>query len=190
MSWKYDYFYIKDFFSKKEIINLNKFIDKNYQEIEKLEDVSIDMSTGKSKKKTKSLLIEYKKIKLKLKHLEENVKEINEKLLGYELYNIKDTTNCILNIYDHKIKGEYGWHTDNSRSDIYDCKLTVLINLSQTEYKGGDFYLMNGNEYIVPEFQKPGSVIIIKSFFNHKVTPVLSGERRTLALFLFGPKFR
>jgi hypothetical protein len=53
MSWKYDYFYIKDFFSKKEIINLNKFINKNYQEIEKLEDVSIDMSTGKSKKKQK-----------------------------------------------------------------------------------------------------------------------------------------
>ena len=48
----------------------------------------------------------------------------------------------------------------------------------------------NQFEEEVVELNTPGNVIMFKSFINHKVSPVISGERRTLALFLSGPNFK
>ena len=69
-------------------------------------------------------------------------------------------------------------------------KLTVLVNLSTEKFTGGQFMIYNGVEYEVPELSEPGSVLIIKSFLNHKVQPILSGQRKTLTLFGCGPKIK
>ena len=41
----------------------------------------------------------------------------------------------------------------------------------------------------IKELEKPGNVVMIRSHFHHKVTPVTSGERRTLTHFMVGPRF-
>ena len=35
----------------------------------------------------------------------------------------------------------------------------------------------------------PGNMIVLRPHIFHKVDPVTSGERRTLSLFITGPKF-
>jgi len=59
---------------------------------------------------------------------------------------------------------------DNLRSDLY----TRDIQLNTTEQRD-----------VITEVNKN-----LTSFVNHKVTPVINGERRTLALFLSGPNFK
>ena len=49
--------------------------------------------------------------------------------------------------------------------------------------------MFHTNEFSVPDYDKPGSMIMFKSHMNHKVSPVTSGERISLAGFLKGPKF-
>ena len=41
-----------------------------------------------------------------------------------------------------------------------------------------------------PDFDKPGSAIMFKSHLNHRVLPVTSGTRKSLTMFIFGPKFQ
>jgi PKHD-type hydroxylase len=47
-----------------------------------------------------------------------------------------------------------------------------------------------GKEFIVPEIKKSGNMIIFPSFFLHKVTPVIKGDRKTLTAWIAGPKFQ
>jgi predicted 2-oxoglutarate/Fe(II)-dependent dioxygenase YbiX len=42
----------------------------------------------------------------------------------------------------------------------------------------------------IKELNNSGNTIMFKSAINHKVTPVTKGERRTLAIFLYGPAFK
>ena len=72
---------------------------------------------------------------------------------------------------------------------MYDVKLTLLINLSLKKYEGGKFEYLNNKWIEVKELEKPGNVVILKSYFHHRVTPVTSGERRTLTHFMVGPRF-
>ena len=188
--WKWDYAYVQNFFNKKEIKKLNNLIEKNYLNIEDHSMVSTYADSNKSKKKTKTYEINFGKIKPFVKNLEEIISELNETNFNYDLFSLKDSSNTILKIYDSKEKSHYDWHFDTSRSDIYDIKFTVIINLSIKKYSGGSFQIFNSGEYDVKELDKPGSLVMIKSYLNHRVLPVTSGERRSLVLFIRGPKLR
>ena len=102
--WKWDYFFIKDFFSKEEIQKLNQNIEQNHLSIEDTSKVSKYAESNKSKKKTKTYQINYGKIKPLLKNLEELANEINEANFGFDLYSLKSTSNVLLNVYDSKKK--------------------------------------------------------------------------------------
>ena len=65
-----------------------------------------------------------------------------------------------------------------------------MINLSEEYYEGGDFILFHGGKFKeISEFSSPGSSIMFKSGLPHKVTPVTKGIRKTISLWLTGPKF-
>tara|TARA_B100000029_G_C17445739_1_gene913186 strand:- start:267 stop:821 length:555 start_codon:yes stop_codon:yes gene_type:complete len=181
-----DTFYNKDFYSPTAIKELSSFIEENYSHEEQNQNQA--EQNGKSKKKTRTLIIHRGRIKPLIERLETYITYVNQKYFGYDLYPFSNHDNCLLNIYEPK--GEYGYHVDGSRSDKWDMKLTVLVNLSTQPYTGGDLMIFNGNEYKVEELSIPGSVVMIKSYLNHKVTPVLSGQRKTLTIFGCGPSFK
>ena len=189
MSNKYDFWYWKNIFNNKKIKEINNFIDNNFDnyqdEIEKAKD-----EKGVSKKLATVKVISFKKIKNYINDFKELFMESANLNFGYEIFNLGDFEKCNLNIYSSKNLGQYNWHIDNSRNDLYDIKLTVLINISKEKYEGGNFYIFNNYEFEVKELNTPGNAIMFKSYLNHKVLPVLKGERRTLALFLKGPKFK
>jgi len=181
---KYEYWFLNNFFNNKEIKNLTKFIEKNYDFIEE-DDVKAKDNQGINKKKTKTLVTRWNKLKNKLDHLQSFVFDANEKVFGYLINQWHNKTSVLLNIYDGKEKDEYGYHYDSSKSTVYDIKLSVLINLSES-YEGGELWFNHGNEYPIKEFT-PGTVLIFRSYINHKVTPVTKGVRKTLTIFCNGP---
>ena len=82
------------------------------------------------------------------------------------------------------------WHIDaDMMSPIRDVKLTCLLNLSEEKYDGGDLFLFRDQEIKVEKFN-PGCAVIFPSFTNHKVSKITSGKRSTLAIWMWGPKFR
>ena len=170
--------------SKKKAKSLVKFIRKNHDGLEE-ENMGAKDLFGNRKKFTKTLKIKYGKIKDKLGDIPELIKDINLREFGYHIDKF-DTESCIMNTYGPGDK--YGWHHDESRSPVFDTKISCLINLSDS-YEGGEFYTFTGEEILVPE-AVPGSLIMLKSYIVHRVAEVLSGERITLTLFMNGPKFR
>ena len=62
--------------------------------------------------------------------------------------------------------------------------------MSDTPYKGGDLRLFNQGPETVTDFKKPGSMILFDGFMSHEVTPVTQGTRKTIAIFMTGPKWR
>ena len=187
MSWHHDYWYVKNYYTSKQRKFITKFIEKNHNTVEKTETQAKDKNKV-LKKNTKTLLIEWGKLKKIIPNLISCVNQLNEQNFGYVLYPYNDYENCMLNIYDSKHKGSYDWHYDSSRSDMYDVKLTILVNLSE-KYTGGKFHIYHGDEYVVDEFE-PGALLMFRSYINHKVTPVLTGVRKTLTLLINGPKLR
>ena len=82
----------------------------------------------------------------------------------------------------------HGQHSSSS-GHPRDVKLTCLLNLSEEKYDGGDLYLFNHKEVKVENFE-PGSAVVFPSFLNHRVSEILKGSRNTLAIWMWGPKFR
>ena len=113
--------------------------------------------------------------------------------IGEYIFQVMTTKNAdkTLNLNIYKKGTEYNWHTDGEPNNpIRDIKLTCLLNLSEDEYEGGNLKLFDAKEVEVENFNKPGSAIIFPSFINHKVTKLIKGERYTLAIWWYGPKFK
>ena len=113
----------------------------------------------------------------------------NFELNGYESFQYTE--------YDEKYKGAYGYHIDmlTSNSDIPNMretrKLSVVIFLSDIgSYEGGQFTIkIDENSEITIE-QKKGRMIFFPSFFLHKVHPLTKGTRKSIVIWVEGPKFK
>lgn len=91
----------------------------------------------------------------------------------------------------------YDWHMDmylDGSLELHKLtrKLSISLVLSdQEEYQGGEFQIVG------PSFQKPVTIeqrrnrmLIFPSYLYHKVTPIISGNRRSIVIWVLGPKFR
>jgi len=184
MSCKIDYWFFENYLTKNEIIKLNKSIEKNFDRKQP------DYLAANNVVKTSNVVqIEYHRIKDKLNLLMAKVYSVGLLEFGYNLAPITDLDYLNLNVYSSKNQAEYKSHYDSSNSDMYDIKLTCLINVSLKKYEGGKLEYLNLRWEEMKQLEKPGSVVIFKSHFHHKVTPVTSGERRTLTHFMVGPRF-
>ena len=187
MSTDYLYWYRENFFSPKERKKIVSFINKNYMQVEPYKSGAATPE-GVSKKKTKTLMIPWGKVKGVTRDLESIINLDNEMNFGYNIFPMNDHSHVLLNIYSSEEKGEYDWHTDTSRLPFIETKLTALVNLSES-YEGGDFLIFDGGVRKIEVF-KPGTLLIIKSHLNHKVEPVTKGTRKTLTIFRHGPRVR
>ncbi len=113
--------------------------------------------------------------------------DINSKCFGYSLYPMSALT--AVNLTEYVDGGQYDWHIDGDPSKTSDCKLTAILNISDHEYTGGNFELFLNGPTHIKELDKPGGMVVFKSHISHRVLPVLTGQRRTLSIFLMGPKF-
>jgi len=86
--------------------------------------------------------------------------------------------------------GHYDWHIDIGPDNISHRKISIVIQLSdENDYVGGDLELMTGNGHSVVPRGK-GNVAIFPSFLLHRVTPLTSGNRKSLVLWVGGGHYK
>lgn len=189
MANHHPYWYWENQLTLKEIKKLNKLIMSNYDSIEPQTHKAHDLK-GVSKKNLDSYIINYQKVKPYVSRLLDLAFEANRKSYGYDIWKYRDADTCLYNVYPSNKQSNYDWHVDEDPDPYADMKFTMIINLSEKPFVGGDLFLQKGDEIEVKELKKPGTFIIFKSYTRHMVTPVTQGERRNLVLFLTGPNFK
>jgi PKHD-type hydroxylase len=85
----------------------------------------------------------------------------------------------------------YGWHMD--KGSIYPAprKMSLVMQLSDPdEYEGGDLEFLAGPGDPIKATRQKGIVYAFPSYVLHRVTPVTKGTRRSLVVWVAGPKFK
>jgi PKHD-type hydroxylase len=93
-------------------------------------------------------------------------------------------------------EGKYDWHMDSCIANenplglTRKLSMTMLLNEPGVDFEGGEFQLNTGRE------AKPttantskGRAIVFPSFLIHRVAPVTKGVRKSLVIWVNGPKF-
>ena len=123
------------------------------------------------------------------------IKNINDDFYGFDLNGYDKIQ---YTIYDSENQGTYDWHMDtflgNNVGETEETrKLTVILALTESgiDFVGGDPLLNIGTEEkSLPLPAYKGAIIAFPSFLIHKVTPVLRGTRKSLVIWVEGPKFK
>ncbi|MFY0631576.1 MAG: 2OG-Fe(II) oxygenase [Flavobacteriaceae bacterium] len=84
----------------------------------------------------------------------------------------------------------FDWHLDFGAGEISARKLSMTIQLSDSDdYEGGDLQFMMNNK-IENAPRKKGTIIIFPSFIMHRVTPITKGTRQSIVGWVSGPPYR
>ena len=182
-SW--DYYSWDNIFNIETIKNINEIIEKTNSGDESLN------STTPWKNLSEVKIVYYGHLVPTLANFINEVHMVSTEGFGYNVFPTYNATTLNYSIYNSKDKADYGWHRDTSDNPTTDIKLTLLINVSDEPYEGGQFQIQTGNEpETIESYSKPGSAFMFKSHILHRVLPVTSGIRKSLALFITGPKFQ
>ena len=177
------------FFDSESIKTINELIETEYVGVEDKDSGA--SFNGKVIKNISSVKhIPYGKIKHLMSEFVGYVYQVAELDFGYKTFRPHDNLYLNFNTYEADSKDEYPWHIDESRQATNSMKLTVLINLSTEPFTGGEFQVFtSGGAIDIPMLSEPGSAFMFKSHINHRVKPVTSGTRKTLTMFIYGPRF-
>lgn len=125
-----------------------------------------------------------------LEKIIENICYVNSKFFHYDLSGCYEAAQ--LGVYKAGNKGHYDWHVDASiRPGRVPRKLSVALMLSDpSEFEGGNLEIKPYNDEPIQLEQKRGRAWFFPSYMLHRVTPVTSGTRRSLVLWVGGPPFK
>ena len=176
---KYDGITLTNIIEVEESKKLIKFIEEN-------KSAGEDSPAGVVKT-SDVILCPWYHLKSQLPYLLDKVYNTNSHYFGFHIF--PTPADQILNLNTYRVGQEYKYHQDGSDYAVNDLKLTCLLNVSTEPYEGGDFYLKYGDEDRKTEFP-PGSLLIFKPYVFHRVTPVTKGVRKTLTLWMYGPRWK
>lgn len=124
--------------------------------------------------------------------LNELIEGINERFFQFDLtgYDFFQYT-----VYDGE-GSHYDTHGDMFYSDnmaddeFLTRKLSLTLHLSDpSDYTGGEFESYHSGDAAVVE-QTYGRAIFFPSFVPHRITPLKSGVRKSIVVWVLGPKFK
>jgi PKHD-type hydroxylase len=113
--------------------------------------------------------------------------EANKELWGFNLYSIPDSIQYTTYPANG---GHYDWHMDIGPNELSVRKVSLTIQMSdEEEYVGGDLQFMRGKkEENTPRGK--GCVVIFPSYILHRVTPIESGTRKSMVLWVGGEHYK
>ena len=120
------------------------------------------------------------------------VQSANEMFYGFDL-NGYDSFQYTT--YSDQANQHYDWHMDiclgkhkETSGLVRKLSLSLLLN---DDFEGGEFHINQGNQSTPTVVAtKKGRAILFPSFMIHKVTPVTKGIRKSLVVWVVGPKFQ
>jgi len=180
------YVYWENFFAEQE---LNLILE--YCENKKLEDAKIrDGIQNDSRKSKINFTFPDEENRWIFNRLNNFAQMINDKFYGFDLIGYHSFQ---FSTYNAKENGHYDWHVDSyvgNKNQIgtglhRKLSMTLLLN---DDFEGGDFEInLSKPEKI--EIKK-GMAIFFPSFVLHRVTPVTKGVRKSLVIWVEGPRWR
>jgi len=117
---------------------------------------------------------------------------INE---SYYNYNLNGYHDFQYTEYYASEEGKYDWHMDmlhGQSNQNGTRKLSVVMCLSDPEkdFEGGDFEINVGNQNEPQKIvMKRGRIIFFPSYIIHRVKPITKGIRKSIVIWVIGPKF-
>ena len=177
---KYDGITMTNIIELEESKKIVKFIEENKSE-------GAEDSPAGVVKTSDVILCPWYHLQSKLPYLLDKIYITNSNYFGFDIF--PTPADQALNLNTYRVGQEYKYHQDGSDFAVNDLKLTCLLNVSTEPYEGGDFYLKYGDEDRKTEFS-PGSLFIFKPYVFHRVTPVTKGVRKTLTLWMYGPRWK
>jgi PKHD-type hydroxylase len=113
-------------------------------------------------------------------------KEANREMWNFDIWGYQDTFQYT-NYYGDG--GHYDWHADLGPG-ISNRKLSCVLQLSDPkDYEGGDLQMNIGASILTVPREK-GLLCFFPSFLLHRVTPLTSGNRKSLVTWLCGANLR
>jgi len=93
-------------------------------------------------------------------------------------------------VYEAAEGGHYDWHVDHTTITPMPRKLSLSLQLSDpADYEGCALELHAANSIEAAPVER-GTVIVFPSYVLHRVSPILSGRRRSLVAWVSGPLLR
>lgn len=182
-----EYYYFKNGFTAEEIDVINIMA-------ERVEPVVAGIASGvdgsaleQTRKSIVRWLPQTEEFEWVYERLMAMINEANQTLWGFDLYSIPDSIQHT--IYPAN-GGHYDWHMDIGPNELSVRKVSLTIQMSDDdEYKGGELQLLRGSN---PENapRGKGCVVIFPSYLLHRVTPVETGTRKSMVLWVGGEHYR
>ena len=122
------------------------------------------------------------------------IEKVNERFYGFDLYGYSYFQYAE---YEGSEIGKYDAHTDlifgeNKPEYMIDTRklsLSLLLSEPEEDFVGGEFFIhLSGNPSL--HALKKGQMIVFPSYMLHGVKPVLSGVRKSIVIWVEGPKFK
>jgi PKHD-type hydroxylase len=122
------------------------------------------------------------------RRLEEIVQRLNLQFYKYAIDGLRERLQYT--VYEQAEGGHYDWHVDHGAATPAPRKLSLSLQLTDPgSYEGCDLELSYGDGVKqVPRSR--GTLIAFPSYVLHRVTPILSGTRKSLVSWVSGPDFR
>lgn len=115
------------------------------------------------------------------------VRSLNERTYQFDLRGFSE--NFQYTVYHGREGGHYDWHIDQGALHVR-RKLSLSLQISHSsQYEGCDLQFQAGNK-IETAPRERGTVIAFPSYVLHRVTPVVSGTRKSMVVWVTGPKFK
>lgn len=118
------------------------------------------------------------------------IAEVNRQYFHYDLTGLYEPAQ--LTTYAGSGQEHYSCHSDcGPNSNSVPRKLSMSLLLSDTrEFKGGELQLFTDSLTPITLEQKRGRAWFFPSYTLHQVTPVISGVRKSIVLWIGGPAFK
>jgi PKHD-type hydroxylase len=115
---------------------------------------------------------------------------INGQFYKFDLYGFNEPLQ--FTVYDGDKESHYTWHVDSGITDSSSPprKLSLVLQLSEPEeYEGGTLEVFTSSKPVEVAKQK-GLITAFPSYTLHRVTPVTSGIRKSIVVWVSGPSFK
>lgn len=109
-------------------------------------------------------------------------------LLGFDHFQYTEY-NCVGAMYDYHTDMIFGGNIPEGMELCRKLSFSIILSNSD-EYQGGDFEIKLTSHSADKLEQKRGRVIAFPSYVLHKITPIVSGNRRSIVFWALGPKFK
>lgn len=121
---------------------------------------------------------------------------LNEQFYNFNINGYKEFQ---YTVYAAEDNGKYDWHMDTimgtnlgnmESGDTRKLSLIMMLNRPGKDFTGGEFQINLGRETNpdTVDFHR-GRIIAMPSFMIHRVAPVITGVRKSIVIWIEGPKF-